>query len=115
MGGAGWVRDLREAMSLGTAQAEALEAKVAQFAAATTRDAQMALLDDIVRLWAETNQTQGVPPGDDATRRFVVTGDAATSARLQCAIPTPEMVNGIGVNVAGVRAAGNDARWRLAA
>ena len=32
MGGSGWVRDLREAMSLGTAQGDALAAKVAEFA-----------------------------------------------------------------------------------
>jgi hypothetical protein len=104
MGGAGWVRDLREAMSLGTAQAEALEAKVAQFAAATTRDAQRALLDDVLRLWAETNQTQGVPAGDDPTRRFTVTGDAATSARLHWAIPILEVFNGMNVDDAGMQA-----------
>jgi hypothetical protein len=45
MQGSGWVRDLRDAMSLGTAQALALQGKVAQFAAATTRDVQMALID----------------------------------------------------------------------
>jgi hypothetical protein len=39
MGGAGWVRDLRDAMSLGTPQGEALAAKVVQFKNATTRDA----------------------------------------------------------------------------
>lgn len=36
MGGSGWVRDLREAMSLGTDKAEALEDAVDAFAAATT-------------------------------------------------------------------------------
>ena len=49
MGGSGWVRDLREAMSLGTAQASALATKVQQFAQASTRDAQIALLDDVLR------------------------------------------------------------------
>jgi hypothetical protein len=39
------VRDLREAMSLGTPQAQAVITAVQQFAAATTRDAQQAQLD----------------------------------------------------------------------
>jgi len=54
MGGAGWLRDLREAMSLGTASAAGFAAKVAQFSSATTRDAQMALLDDLIEDWAKT-------------------------------------------------------------
>jgi len=62
MRGSGMVRDLREAMSLGTPQSAALTAKVQQFKSATTRDAQVLLLDDMLRLWAETNQTQAVPP-----------------------------------------------------
>ncbi len=104
MGGSGWVRDLREAMSLGTAQGEALAAQVAAFSATTTRDAQMALLDDVLRLWAETNQSQSMGPVDDAHRRFVLTGDAVASARLQWAIPILEVFNGMGVNDAGMQA-----------
>ncbi|WP_230680880.1 hypothetical protein [Paracidovorax cattleyae] len=42
MGGAGWARDLREAMSLGNDKSQALQDKVQAFAAGTTRDAQMA-------------------------------------------------------------------------
>ncbi|MGD6570435.1 hypothetical protein VWR34_22430, partial [Xanthomonas citri pv. citri] len=54
MGGSGWVRDLREAMSLGTEAARVLQAKVEAFAAASTRDAQMALLDDVIQAWGAT-------------------------------------------------------------
>ncbi len=104
MGGSGWVRDLREAMSLGTAQGDALAAKVAEFAAATTRDEQMALLDGLLRLWAETNQSQAMGPADDPNRRFVLSGNAATSAQLQWAVPILEVFNGMGVNDAGMQA-----------
>ncbi|MEI2718893.1 MAG: hypothetical protein V9E87_01935 [Gemmatimonadales bacterium] len=55
VGGSGWARDLREAMSLGTPQAQALQDLVAQFAAATTRGEQRALLDDLVAAWGRTS------------------------------------------------------------
>jgi len=103
MRGSGWVRDLREAMSLGTPEAAALAAKVAEFAAASTRQAQMLLLDELLRLWAETNQTQSMGPADDPHRRFVVAGNTATSARLQLAVPVLEVFNGMGVNDAGMQ------------
>jgi hypothetical protein len=54
MRGSGWVRDLREAMSLGTAAALELQQKVSAFGAATTRDAQMALLDGVIEAWGKT-------------------------------------------------------------
>ena len=71
MGGSGVVRDLREAMSLGSMQAQALRDKVAAFAAATTRDAQKALLQDLIVAWGNTSTLQG------ATARFGPTGLAA--------------------------------------
>jgi Ca2+-binding RTX toxin-like protein len=104
MGGSGWVRDLREAMSLGTPQAAALTAAVQQFAAATTRDAQMALLDTVLRAWAETNQSRAMGPVDDPLRRFVLAGNADTSAQLQWALPILEVFNGLGVTEAGLQA-----------
>jgi Ca2+-binding RTX toxin-like protein len=55
MGGSGWLRDLREAMSLGTAQAGSLQAQVSQLAAAPNRDAQRALLDGLLQTWARTD------------------------------------------------------------
>jgi hypothetical protein len=54
MGGSGWLRDLREALSLGTPASAELVDVVQQFAAATTRDAQMALLDKVLSKWAGT-------------------------------------------------------------
>ena len=54
MGGSGWLRDMREAMSLGTARATALEQAVAQFAASATRSLQLAALGPVLSQWAGT-------------------------------------------------------------
>jgi hypothetical protein len=54
MGGSGWVRDLREAMSTGGANSETLRAKVQQFEQATTRDAQRGALDALLVEWARS-------------------------------------------------------------
>lgn len=54
MNGSGWVRDLREAMSMGTPAAATLQAKVNAFAAATTQSAQKAMVEEIVLAWSET-------------------------------------------------------------
>jgi len=54
MGGAGFVRDLREAMSLGTEASQRLVRAVEVFAAATTRDAQLAAMDELLLAWALT-------------------------------------------------------------
>ncbi|MFT3779388.1 MAG: calcium-binding protein [Ottowia sp.] len=53
MGGSGWVRDLREAMS--SPAGAGLLAQVQAFAAATTRDAQLAALDDLLLEWANSS------------------------------------------------------------
>ena len=55
MNGSGMVRNLRAAMSLGGTQADELEAVVAAFSAATTRDAQLALIDTLITEWAQTS------------------------------------------------------------
>jgi Ca2+-binding RTX toxin-like protein len=55
MNGSGTVHDLRSAMSLGTTQANTLTATVTQFAQATTRDAQMGLIDQLVQQWGATS------------------------------------------------------------
>jgi Ca2+-binding RTX toxin-like protein len=104
MQGSGWVRDLREAMSLGTPESEALATSVQAFAAATTHSAQMALLDGVIRAWAATNQTQALTSVDDPSRRFVLSGDAATSALLQAYVPVLEVFNGVTVEQAGMQA-----------
>ena len=55
MRGAGVVRDLREAMSLATPEAAALQAALTEFAGAGTREAQRALLQDLIASWADTS------------------------------------------------------------
>ena len=57
MGGSGLLRDLREAMSMGTPASQALVTAVQQFSSATTRDAQMALVDSVIAAWADTGHT----------------------------------------------------------
>jgi Ca2+-binding RTX toxin-like protein len=55
MGGSGWVRDLREAMSLSNPAAPALQSKVSAFAVAgATPNAQMAQVDALLAEWAKT-------------------------------------------------------------
>ena len=51
MQGSGRVRDLREAAS----QSPALEAALTQYGAATTRGEQMALMDELLKAWADTS------------------------------------------------------------
>jgi len=104
MRGAGWVRNLREAMSLGTPAAQALIEKVQAFAAGTTKAEQLATLDELIRAWAASNEYKTLAPADDPLRRFVVPGDAAASARLQAIIPELEIFNGLGVAEAGMQA-----------
>jgi Ca2+-binding RTX toxin-like protein len=55
IGGSGLVRDLREAMSIGNADASGLEASVSAFAAASTRQAQLSLIDGLLSDWAKTS------------------------------------------------------------
>jgi hypothetical protein len=54
MQGSGVLRDLREAMSLGTPEAAQLVVAVQVFAAANTAQAQKALIDDVLVAWAAT-------------------------------------------------------------
>ena len=58
MQGSGLVRDLRPAMSLGTAQATALQAALAQFAQGSTKAQQLADLDALVQSWGHTSAMQ---------------------------------------------------------
>ncbi len=123
MGGAGWVRDLCEAMSIseqraqqqaqepdylqtllgGIDQGRALIDVVAEFAAAPTKAQQMALLDELIRAWAASNQYVALKPVDDPLRRFVVSGNPEMSARLQAIVPVLEIFNGLGVAQAGMQ------------
>lgn len=59
MMGSGAVRDLREAVSLQTANGQALASKLDAFSQMTTRADQMAALDDLVEAWANTAGISG--------------------------------------------------------
>lgn len=56
MQGSGAVRDLHEAMSLGTAESLALKATVQAFNSATTREAQYGMIDELLMQWSRTSQ-----------------------------------------------------------
>ncbi|MBU0915436.1 MAG: hypothetical protein KKD97_03690, partial [Gammaproteobacteria bacterium] len=55
MRGSGMVNSLRQAMSLDTGAATALSTTVAAFAQGQTRDAQMAVLDNLLQQWGATS------------------------------------------------------------
>lgn len=106
MAGSGVVRDLREAMSLGNAAAAALVSAVQVFAQGTTRDAQLASLDALLRTWAATEAIAdrfSIQPVGAETRRFAVTGstDTALQAKLARIIPVLEVFNGVTVDESG--------------
>ena len=56
MRGSGSVRDLNEAMSLGTWQSRMLRDVVSTFSSATTRDAQIGLIEELIASWANTSE-----------------------------------------------------------
>ena len=106
MAGSGVVRDLREAMSLGNAASAALVSAVQAFAQGTSRDAQVAALDELLRTWAGTEAIANrfnIEPVGSETRRFVVTGstDTALQAKLARIIPVLEVFNGTTVDESG--------------
>ena len=68
MQGAGFVRDMREAMSLGTATAQTLEQTITSFKSATTTQDRQALVDQVTTAWASTSSL-----GDAKTRNPVST------------------------------------------
>ncbi len=55
MHGAGMVRDLREAASLPNLQGSALATQLTAFAAESTRSGQLAMLDTLLKTWADTS------------------------------------------------------------
>lgn len=58
MQGSGAVRDLRPAMSLGNAQATALQSAVSAFAQGSTRAQQLVSLDAVIQSWGNTSSMQ---------------------------------------------------------
>lgn len=106
MQGSGVIRDLREAMSLGNAPAASLVAAVRAFGVSVNREAQLGMLDAVLRSWAGTesmvNQFNIEPLGQE-TRRFVVPGstDSTLQTRLNQIIPVLEVFNGRTVDESG--------------
>jgi Ca2+-binding RTX toxin-like protein len=97
MTGSGWVRDLREAMSLGTPEAQALEESVAAFAGASTRDEQLALLDQVLLDWARTNQSSPLTAAwftNVAPAGGMLDPSVGQTAQLSLAVPVLEVFNG---------------------
>ncbi|MCK6435005.1 MAG: hypothetical protein L6Q68_18525, partial [Aquabacterium sp.] len=104
MRGSGWVRDLREAMSMGSAAAAQLQALVQAYAEASTWAAQQALLPQLLQAWAHTNEVRAVPGPEDSHMRYVVAGNAELSARLQQAAPVVQVFNGAVMADSAIRA-----------
>ena len=97
MQGSGAVRDLREAMSLGNSASAALVSAAQAFAQGSTRDAQQASLDELLRTWAATEAVAdfNIEAVGQETRVFKVAGstDAALQAKLTRIIPVLEVFN----------------------
>ena len=55
MRGSGAVRDVREAASISSAAGAAFAAKLTEYQGATTRQAQLDMLDDLIRAWGATS------------------------------------------------------------
>lgn len=91
--GSGRVRDLREAMSLGSPAAQALTEHVAQLAQATSKYAQQSLLDRLLQHWADT-----APAARSAVE---VPQDPPAAFRLQHCVPILEAFNGHSVRPHG--------------
>jgi Ca2+-binding RTX toxin-like protein len=91
MQGSGWVRDLTPAMSLGTSASGTLQQTVKAFAASTTRDTQLALVDDVITAWAET--TGRLVHGAGSYRLVTegnlrTVGDSGGDATVDIALPS---------------------------
>lgn len=67
--GAGMVRGMREAMSLGTAQSTRLEQALNTFKAASSTQERQSLLDQVINAWSETSSQ-----ADGKTRNAATTG-----------------------------------------
>jgi Ca2+-binding RTX toxin-like protein len=97
MQGSGLVYGLRQAMSLGNTASNALTSTVQAFAAAATRDAQIALIDKLITEWGATSKL--TTSGNPATGTWLAkstTPNPALSATTQQRIKTfaeqnPEM------------------------
>ncbi|WP_310742437.1 calcium-binding protein, partial [Ideonella azotifigens] len=88
MTGSGWVRDLRESMSLESASAAQLQTQVSSFAAADSRDEQLALVDSILSDWAISSGRYNAPFGTlIALNKSIVTNGSTTTTHYTEAEP----------------------------
>lgn len=87
MGGSGWTRDLREAMSLGTAQAQQLASLVASFASGTNRDAQRGQIDALLMKWAQTTGRVSGGQFQQVTETFVSSTTTTRTVRRTATDP----------------------------
>jgi Ca2+-binding RTX toxin-like protein len=88
MGGSGWLRDLREAMSLGTASAQQLVQAMTSYAAASTRTAQQSQLDAVIEAWARTTGRVQTSP-ERALGSAVVSQTGTSQTWRYTALDTP--------------------------
>jgi hypothetical protein len=111
MQGSGLVRDLRPAMSLGTAQALDLQTKLAQFAADTTKAQQQADLDAVVQSWGATSamptSIQTNRTTNDHQTTTVIEQFALGNPSVYAQITALERFNGNAILERWVRASGS--------
>ena len=95
MNGAGMVRDLRSAMSLSGRQAEQLREAVHRFAAASSRTEQLALIDTLVKDWAQTSSFHRTLEGYLNTAVQLVPPAGMTAEEYRTRIGVLEAFNGV--------------------
>ncbi|MFN6338975.1 MAG: calcium-binding protein [Cyanobacteriota bacterium] len=109
MQGSGWVRDLREAISVGGNAATSLAASVSGFSSGTSRSSQRAYLDAIAQAWALSSSKvrDGVinpgytytPPQETGTALIVNTNPANRPVLVYEFSDVPRLEAGTGIQV----------------
>ena len=90
MRGSGAVRDLRPALSLGTAQAASLQTALGQFASGTTKAQQLSQLDAVIQSWGATSGMQ-TSVQTNRTLTIPVSGAGSVTAIAQFAQSNPAL------------------------
>ena len=86
MRGSGVVRDLREAMSLGTSASSNLVSRLQTYAAAHTRQEQMALVDELISAWTSTAASHPDAQARQMASQWTIlsrSGEATTTADFE--------------------------------
>ncbi len=92
--GSGKVRDLQEAASIDTPAGNALQTALAQFASATTRSTQWALLDSMLLAWADTSDLKARMQDRNPAQVNVVWSNPAQQAEWEPKLHILEAFNG---------------------